>query len=195
MLCLFGETAQFVVAVFRHLASVVSDDTFGFAKGGGDAPFHRAEVVAVVALRRTVHRLYEHHGHTLGSRQAVVVVREPWESQTFQEGTHLSRHLTEIDRRTEHKSVRLGNLLQNWSKRILEAADVRSLALQLAGHTGHAPPVVNVVKPYSLYLNVATRRFGAFGKTLQQLGGVHVLSRSAIDDYYPFHCQILYIVL
>ncbi len=32
VLCLLGEAAEFVIVVFRHLASVVADDAFGLAE-------------------------------------------------------------------------------------------------------------------------------------------------------------------
>ena len=55
--CHLGEAAEFVIVVLRHLASVVADDAFWLAESCCEAPLHRAEMVAVVALGRAVHRL------------------------------------------------------------------------------------------------------------------------------------------
>ena len=102
VLCLFGEAAEFVIVVLRHLAGVVADDALRFAECRCEAPLHRAEMVAVVALGRAIHRLDKHHRHTLWCCQAVIVVREPGERQTLLEGSHLARHLAKIDGRAKH---------------------------------------------------------------------------------------------
>ena len=68
VLGLFGETAQFVIVIFCHLGGVLADDAFRLAKCSGDAPFHCAEMVAVVAFGHTIHCLHKHHGHALGGR-------------------------------------------------------------------------------------------------------------------------------
>ena len=111
LLRLLGEAAEFVIVVLRHQAGVVADDALGLTEGCCDAPLHRAEVVAVVAFGCAVHRLDMHHRQTLWCGQAVIVVREPRERQTLQEGTHLARHLAKIDGRAKRQAVRIGNLV------------------------------------------------------------------------------------
>ena len=57
VLRLLVEAAEFVIVVLRHLASVVAENAFWLAESRCDTPLHCAEMVAVVALRRAVHRL------------------------------------------------------------------------------------------------------------------------------------------
>ena len=153
---------------------------------------HRAVAVAVVAGGSAVHSLQQHYGHPLRSRHAVVVVGEPRESQPLQEGAHLSGHIAEIDRGTEHEAVGFGNLLQNGSQGILVFADVRGLAFEFAGHARHAALVVKVVEADKFHFCPAF--FGAVGKGFQHGGGVHIAARTAVDNHYFLHIIRCFIV-
>ena len=190
VLGIFRKSAQFVTIIFGHLTSIVSHNALRLAKGCGNAPLHCTETIAVIAVGSSVHCLDKQHRHTLGRGQAVIVVRKPRERQALHESAHLPRHLTEIDGRTEHNAVSHGNIFQNGSQRILETANVRCLAFELASHTRHTPLVVKVIEPNGLYLDITICRFRTVGKLLQQLCGIHILTRTAIYDYYLFHCLV-----
>ena len=118
----FRKTRQFIVGVVFNLICVVGNQFFWFAKGLGNAVFHCAVAIAVVTFFGTVLRFNQQHGHTFGCCIAVVVVREPRESQSFKERTHLTADFTEIIWRTKYKHISFCYLFQNWRKCILKLA-------------------------------------------------------------------------
>ena len=94
----FGETGQFEAFVVFHLIGVVGNEMLRLAEGGLDAVFHRTVALTVIPFGRSVHGLHQHHGHTLWSRHAIVIVGKPGECQTLQERAHLTCHITKINR-------------------------------------------------------------------------------------------------
>ena len=116
--------------------------------------------------RRGIHRVSQQHRHPLRRREAEVLVGEPGEDQPFEQQTQLGRDLAEIDGRTHHETVGLGNLFQHGCQRVLVFADVRHTVFQFAGHARHAAAILHVVKPDGLHFNLAADGCGSFSNLL-----------------------------
>ena len=189
---LLGKAGQFVAVVVLYLIGVVGNDVLRFAESNSYAGFHRAVALAVVPLRKAVHCLHQHHRHTLGGSQAIVVVREPGEGQTLQESAHLTRHVAKVYRRAQHQPVGISYLFQHGRQGILELAYVRGLALNLARHARHAALIVKVIQAYSIHFNQIAHSPCAFGKLLQHRCRIEILPRTSVDNNNLFHLRVSY---
>ena len=144
---------------------------------------------------RSIHRVDKGRWYATFRRiAAVVVVRQPCEEQTFDEGSELCCNLEEIHWRGKHDSVGIGRLAKRFGEVILASADIKILrVLQLARQTRHTAFAVHVIDMYCLYLDFITYRLRSLSECLNHCSRVHVLTRAAVDNHYLLHNGIVFI--
>lgn len=108
--------------------------------------------------------------------------------QSFHKCAKHGTGIAAIYRRSADEDIRMDDTLQNGLKVIFESADALLAALEFAGKTAHAAFVVQASVVKIDALDVCAGFFGALHRSPQELRGVFVLSRAAVNKYRFNRC-------
>lgn len=191
LLCSGIEPGEVVATVILHLQRVRGEQRFAVS----EVEFHPSvvtlEQLVVTDLDekrfRAVHRENQPAPFPGAQRFAVVIVVQILEEKAFEEGTHLARDFTEIDRTAQNDGVRPVDLVQHGGQVVAQNAAVRTrLLLQFAGHAADAAPEFEIVEIDHLCFRACRSR--SVERLFQQRVGIATFPGTPVDRNY-FHCS------